>query len=127
MRDLVRLGSSALLVIAMMLVGGLVLWVGIPLAWLWIGSQIQGATDSLGAAVAAMLFGVILSIALVVPVLGWLSRKYGEIRVARGLDDTGGFVLEVVMVTTAAIAIVGFTIWFLVFSGTSPIPLNLSY
>jgi phage-related protein len=114
-------------VIAMMLVGGVVLWVGIPLAWLWIGSQIQGATDSLGAAVAAMMFGVISSIALMIPVLGWLSRKYGEIRVARGLDDTGGFVLEVVMVTTAAVAIVGFTIWFLVFSGTSPIPLNLSY
>ena len=126
MRDLWP-GSSAVLVIAMMLVGGLVLWVGIPLAWLWIGSQIQAATDSLGAAVAAMMFGVILSIALMVPVLGWLSRKYGEIRVARGLDDTGGFVLEVVIVTTAAIAIVGFTIWFLVFSGTSPIPLNLSY
>jgi hypothetical protein len=127
MRDLVRLGSSAALVIAMMLVGGVVLWVGIPLAWLWIGSQVQGATDSLGAAVAAMMFGVIVSIALMIPVLGWLSRKYGEIRVARGLDDTGGFVLEVVMVTTAAVAIVGFTIWFLVFSGTSPIPLNLSY
>lgn len=127
MRDLLRAGSSAVLVLAILVVAGLVMWVGIPLGWLWIGSQIQGETGSLGAAIGAMIFGVTVSIAAVIPVLGWLTRKYGELRVARGLDDTGSFVLEVVMVTTATLALVGFVAWFFLFSGSSPIPVQLSY
>jgi hypothetical protein len=126
-RDLVRMGASAIVVVGTMLVGALVLWIGIPLAWLWIASQIQVATDSLGAAVGAAMLGVVLSIAAVVPALGWLSGKYRELREARGLEDTGNFMLEVVMVTSAGIAIVLFSAWFFLFSGSSPIPLNLSY
>jgi hypothetical protein len=122
MRRVLGLGASAVLVVGMMLVGGLVLWVGIPLGWLWVGSQVQAATDNLGTAIVAMMFGVIVSIAAMVPVLGWLSRKYGELRAARGLEDTGTFVLEVVMVTTAGIALVAFGAWFFLFSGASPIP-----
>jgi hypothetical protein len=105
-----------------MLAGSLVLWVGIPLAWLWIGSQVQDATDSLGAAVAAMLVGVVVSIVLWLPVLSWLSDRYRRERVARGLDDTGNFALEVTMVLSAGIALVGFIGWFLLFSGATPLP-----
>jgi membrane protein implicated in regulation of membrane protease activity len=87
MRRLVQLGSSGLVLLLMMLIGGLVLWVGIPLAWLWIGSQIQAATGSLGAAVGAMLFGVVASIVILIPVLGWLSNKHRALLVARGHED----------------------------------------
>jgi hypothetical protein len=127
MGNLLRMGSSAIVVLAMLLVGGLVMWIGIPLGWLWIGSQIEGATHSLGAAVGAMFVGVVVSIAAVVPVLGWLTRTYRGLRVARGLEDTGDFVLEVVIVTTAGIAVVAFAIWFFAFSGASPIPVNVSF
>jgi hypothetical protein len=122
MRGLLRLGTSAVLLVGIMLAGSLVLWVGIPLAWLWIGSMIQHATDSLGAAIAAMLVGVVVSIILWVPVLGWLSDRYREARVSRGLDDTGTFALEVTMVLSAGIALVGFITWFLLFSGATPLP-----
>jgi hypothetical protein len=122
MRSLLRLGASAVLLVAIMLAGSLVLWVGIPLAWLWIGSQVQDATDSLGAAVAAMLVGVVVSIVLWLPVLSWLSDRYRRERVARGLDDTGNFALEVTMVLSAGIALVGFIGWFLLFSGATPLP-----
>ena len=47
---MLRTGGGAGLVVAIMIIGSLVLWVGTPLLWLWIGSQIQGATASLGAA-----------------------------------------------------------------------------
>jgi hypothetical protein len=122
MRSLLRLGASAVFLVAIMLAGSLVLWVGIPLAWLWIGSQVQDATDSLGAAVAAMLVGVVVSIVLWLPVLSWLSDRYRRERVARGLDDTGNFALEVTMVLSAGIALVGFIGWFLLFSGATPLP-----
>jgi hypothetical protein len=126
-RDLLRAGSSAIVVVLMMLAGGLVLWIGIPLAWLWIGSQVQAETGSLGAAIGSMMVGVVASIILMIPVLTWLSNKHRDLRVARGLDDVGHFALEVVMVTSATLAVVGFGVWFFLFSGASPVPINLRY
>ena len=35
--------------------------------------------------------------------------------------------LEHVMVASAVVAVVGFFVWFFGFSGSSPIPLNMSY
>ena len=49
-RTLLRNGTGAVLVVLIMFIGSLGLWVGTPLLWLWVGSQIQGATESLGAA-----------------------------------------------------------------------------
>ena len=57
-----------------MLGGGLVLWVGVPVGWLYIGSQIQASTGSLGTAMAAMMIGAIVSILVIVAMLGWLNR-----------------------------------------------------
>jgi hypothetical protein len=124
---LVRFGSSALLLVLIMFVGSLVLWIGIPLGWLWIASQVQSATDSLGAALGAALFGVVVSIALMIPVLNWLSNKHREVQIARGHQDTGHLVLEMVMVTSAGLAIVLFGAWFFLLSGSSPIPVDLHY
>ena len=53
----------------------------------------------------------------------WLSERYRHERTARGLEDTGHFALEVTMVLSAGIALVGFVAWFLLFSGAAPLPL----
>jgi bacteriorhodopsin len=127
MRDLLRAGSSAALLLTMMFVGSLVLWVGVPLAWLYIGSQVQAATDSIGTALGVMMLGVLVSIAILVPVLAWLNRKHIEMREARGLESHGQTALEAVLVVSAGFALVGFAAWFFLFSGSSPIPLNLGY
>ncbi len=127
MRGLLRLGAGALALVAMMLAGSLVLWVGIPLAWLWIASQIQGATSSLGVAIGAAFAGVGVSIAAMIPMLSWLSESYRRQRLARGLDDTGHLALEVVMVTSAIVAMVLFFAWFFLVSGSSPIPLEVGF
>jgi hypothetical protein len=68
-----------------------------------------------------------VSIALMVPVLSALSEAYRRTRVSRGLEDTGNFALEAVLVTTAGLVLVVFGAWFLLFAGTSPIPLNSSH
>lgn len=126
MRGLLRLGSSAILLLAIMAGGSLLLWVGVPVGWLWIASQFQAETGSLGGAVAIAMVGTVVSIVLVVRLLSALSAAYRRLRVARGLEDTGHFALEAVMVTTAGIALLAFSAWFFLFSGSSPIPLNLS-
>lgn len=101
---------------------GFMLWLGIPVGWLWVGSQVQTQTGSLGAAVAVMMVGVGISIALMIPVLGWLSERHRASRISRGLDDTGHLALEMVLVTSATITIVVFAAWFLFIAGGSPIP-----
>lgn len=122
MRDLLRAGWSALLLLAMMGLGGLVLWVGVPLGWLYVGSLVQGETGSLGAALAVMALGVAASIALVVSILGWLSRRHSHVRESRGLEGHGPVALEGLMAVSAMVALIGFVTWFLLFSGSSPIP-----
>jgi len=127
MRDLLRAGSSAVVLLAMMFLGSLVLWVGVPLGWLYVGSQVQASTGSIGTALGVMMLGVLVSIAILVPLLAWLNRKHVEMREARGLESYGQTALEAVLVVSAAVAIVVFAAWFFLFSGSSPIPLNLGY
>jgi heme/copper-type cytochrome/quinol oxidase subunit 2 len=120
MRNLLRAGVSGLLLVLMMLGAGLVLWIGVPVGWLWVGSQVQGATDSLGTAILVMLVGVVASIVAVVPILGWLNRKHLELRAARGLDTHGQTALEAVMTVSVTIAVVAFVVWFFVIAGPGP-------
>jgi hypothetical protein len=125
MRDLLRTGTGAVLVVLIMFIGSLVLWIGTPLLWLWVGSQIQGATSSIGAALGAMFVGVILTIAVLASILSKLSNVYRANRRARGLDDTGHYVLESVLVVSAGFTLAAFVIWFFFFAGTSPVPVGI--
>ena len=120
MRNLLRAGASGLILVLMMLGAGLVLWVGVPFGWLYVGSQVQGATDSIGTAILVMLVGVVVSIVAVVPILGWLNRKHLELRAARGLDTHGLTALEAVMTVSVAVAVVVFVVWFFVIVGPGP-------
>ena len=124
MRHHLRTGASALLLLSMF-AGSLVLWVGVPLAWLYVGSHIQGATNSVGAAMAAMFVGAVMSIALIASILARLNRKHVELREARGLDSYGQTALEAVLVVSAGCALVVFVVWFFGFSGAEPFPLEL--
>lgn len=108
----------------MMMIGNLVLWVGIPLGWLYIGSRVQTATGSVGAALLATAAGILVSIALMVPALGWLGRKHVEVQAARGLESHAQVALEAIMAITAGVALLAFVIWFLFFSGSSPLPIT---
>jgi len=124
---LLRTGAGAVLVILIMFIGSLVLWLGTPLLWLWVGSQIQGAGGSLGTALGAMFLGVILTIALVASILAKLSNIYRSNRQARGLADPGHLVLEGVLVVSAALTLTVFVVWFFFFAGTSPIPIGIQF
>jgi hypothetical protein len=115
-------GSSAVLMLAIMFIGSLVLWVGLPLGCLYLGSKVQDATHSVGAALVAMAGGVVVGIFAIVPLLGFLNRKHIEVRAARGLDDYGQAPLEGVLVVSAGVALVGFVVWFFFFSGAAPLP-----
>jgi hypothetical protein len=124
-RQLLRTGAGALLVVAIMFIGSLVLWIGTPLLWLWIGSQIQGQTSSLGAALGVMFVGVIATITALASLLSKLSNVYRANCQSRGLADPGHFVLEGVLVVSAGVTLAVFAVWFFLFAGTSPIPVGI--
>jgi|SRR5215210_241282 len=120
MRNLLRAGASGAILVVLMLGGGLILWIGVPVAWLYIGGRVQGATSSLGLTLLTMLVGVVASIAVIVPALSWLNLKHGALREARGLDSHGQTALEGIMTISALIAVVAFVIWFFIIEGPGP-------
>ncbi len=125
MRSLLRSGTGALLVVAIMFIGSLGLWVGTPLLWLWVGSQVQGATESLGTALAAAFLGVVVTVTLVASLLSRLSDVYRDNCLARGLNDPGPVMLEGVLVVSAGLTICAFVVWFFFLAGTSPVPIGI--
>ena len=114
----VSVGANAALVVLIMVVGSFVLWVGVPLAWLYIAGRIQGATDSVGAAIGAALLGATSSIIGLAWALARLNGLHQELQMRRGDQPTP--LLEMVMVVTAAVVLVGFILWFFVIEGPGP-------
>ena len=89
MRRALATGGSGALLILIMLGGGIVLWVGVPVGWLYIGSQIQASTGSLGTAMAAMMIGAIASILVIVALGLGLGVGFLPALLAAGLASFG--------------------------------------
>jgi len=124
-RTLMRNGVGAVLVVLIMFIGSLGLWVGTPLLWLYVGSQIQGATQSVSAALLAMFVGVIIQVTVLASLLARLSDVYRANCVARGQPDPGHGVLETVLVVSAGLTLTVFVVWFFLLAGASPVPIGL--
>lgn len=123
---MLRTGTGGVLVILIMFIGSFGLWIGTPLLWLWVGSQVQGATQSLGTAFAAAFAGAVATVVLLAWILAKLSDVYRANRRTRGLDDTGHVVLEGVLVVSAGLTVAGFVIWFFLLSGANPVPIDIN-
>jgi hypothetical protein len=126
-RRLLLTSESALLLIAIMLLGSLALWIGVPVGWLWVGSQLQALTASLEVALGTMMVGMTLTIAALVSVLSWLNRRHVELQEARGREVGDTTALEHTLVASATLAVVAYGVWFFGFSGSSPVPLNIGF
>lgn len=121
----------------------IVIGFGVPLLWVWIGSQLQGGsgTNVSFAVAIAILLGIIASYVGLLYVAGWVmarinpqlleQRQRGSSRQPwmRGMTDTRAVrpadrqmpALERVFVTTTIIVSIAFTIWLLFIAG-SPLP-----
>jgi hypothetical protein len=118
-------GPASVLLVLVMLAGCLFLWVGVPLGWLWIGSQVQSSA-SLGAALAVTMAGVV-TILLLVTVLSWINGWHAWLQESRHGQLPPNSALEVIFVVSAGVAVVGFAVWFFGFAGASPVPLNIGF
>jgi hypothetical protein len=121
--------------IALMALGGLMLWFGNPVIWLWIGSHTTGSQQGRMGPYLLVAFGILVSTVIVSLALSRLNRKYQTVtghestvrvrlpwlRSLRGEADSRPevTVLDFVLVTTAVSAILTFAFWFFVLAGSS--------
>lgn len=121
--------------IALMAVGSIFLWIGIPVGWLWIGSQVQsGSGQASFGLYLGVLLGIILSMVVVGRFLNRLNGAYGRLagsevvrvrlpwhRSLRGEDEgrPQRQILDVVMVISVMSAGFVFMVWFFFFAGSS--------
>jgi len=123
--------------VGLMVLGGLMLWFGNPVIWLWIGSQMSETQRASMGPYAVVALGILVSTILVAWGLVRVHNRYQEVsghiptvrvrlpwmRSLRGEEDARPevTVLDVIVVTTALLGIMAALIWFLGFAG-SPLP-----
>jgi hypothetical protein len=97
----------------------LTLWGPQPVAWLWVGGQVQGATGSVEPAIMVAFLGMLATLFFTLVVVKRLDHAWRLVRRAAGHPQSDGAV-ERVFVISAGIAVVLFSFWFLVIAGPGP-------
>ena len=109
--------AAALLVAETLLC--LSVWGPQPLAWLWIGSQVDYRLDSNMLGIVVAFFGILVSLFVTLSLASRLDRLWRLVRRAAGHDQREG-ALARIFGASAVIALVLFGIWFLVIQGPAP-------
>lgn len=126
------------LLIALMAVGSVFLWLGIPYLWIWGVSQSVDSSQPSFGPYMVVLIGIPVSMVLVGKLLSQLNDVYGrltrttaDVRVhtpwLKSMRDTPGTgrprqVIDVVMVISVSVALVLFGLWFLLFAEGGGLP-----
>ena len=124
--------AVAALLVLVMAVGSILMWLGVPVFWLWLASRIADSSQPSIGLYLLVLVGIIVSMALLGKGLGtvnqihmgitgtlpekreqtiWLRSMRGEREVRR---QTG--VLGLVMAWSVSVALLLFGIWFFLFA-----------
>lgn len=85
-----------------------------PLGWLWVGSQVDFATDSLSSGLAVAFVGTATTIIISV----WLGKRLERLWYSLRPDAREGpGLFETAFVISTVLAVIGFSLWFFVFAG----------
>ncbi len=125
---------AAAFVALLMLLLALSLWTAIPLAWLWIGSQLAATQFPSMGPYAVVLGGVIVSILCVAWILGHLNDLYMRLTGVRDVapirlgwmkslrdsqkTQVPPTVLETVIIGSVVLASIAMLIWFFTIAGS---------
>src|SRR6185295_13713709 len=127
--------ALAAVLIAVMAIGSILLWLGIPVGWLYLVSRlVKSSQPSMGPYVL-LLVGIPASMVVIGKGLSALNRTYANLmgtpsttrtrsawmKSMRGERESGRprSVLDVVMVWSVALALLCFGVWFFAFAGSS--------
>ena len=108
---------------------------GIPLAWVWVGAQVQGGTTPSATAIATVVIGCMASYGLVAVLAAWLKGRSQEQAAAarheryawnRSMRDEShtptetNFLENVLIVTTIVVGVIA-VVWFFLY-GSPGVP-----
>jgi hypothetical protein len=130
-------GMVAASLVLLMILGSLVLWLAVPLAWLWLASQIDGSLDASLKAYATVAVGVPTTMLALFWLLRQVDAAHQQItgsapskRLApawrRSLSEERDLhaptsALDTILAATAIVALIALAVWFFLFAG-SPLP-----
>jgi hypothetical protein len=125
----------SLLLIALMAIGSVVMWIGVPVALIYAASRLADSPKPSMGPYVLILVGLPLGMMAVGKLLGALDRYHGRVT---GLDDgrpeqaawmksmrgdrerkRRRSVLDTVMIVSVGVALLLFGIWFFAFAGSS--------
>jgi len=125
---------AAWALVALMAVGSVVMWIGVPVALIYVASKLADTPNPSMGPYLLVLIGLPIGMAVVGKALGALNRAHirltgaevdayrpGWTRSMRGerqVERRGG-VLDRVMIISVVIAGVAFAVWFFGFAGSS--------
>ena len=123
------------LLIVLMAVGSVLLWIGVPVGWLYLASRFTDSSQPSMGPYVMVLVGIPATMIVMGKLLAALDRAYGRVtgtasqtrvqaawhRSMRGdrRPTRPRSVLDVVMVCSVALAVVCFAVWFFLFAGSS--------
>lgn len=123
------------LLIGLMTVGSVLLWIGVPVGWLYLASRLTDSPQPSMGPYLLVLGGIPTTMVAVGKGLAVLDRTYGRVvgttpaaraqapwhRSLRGDRRAvrARSVLDVVMVLSVGLAVVCLAVWFFVFAGSS--------
>ena len=90
-----------------------------PLAWLWIGSQVDYLTGYVTAGISTVMLGCLASLMLTMALAKRVDHAWKLVRRAAGHRQERG-ALERIFAMSVGIALVLFAAWFLVIEGPGP-------
>ena len=124
-----------ILLIALMAVGSILLWLGIPIGVLYLASRLVKSSQPTMGPYVMVIVGIPVLMVIVGKGLSVLNRAYGDVmgtartdrvtvpwhRSMRGERDAGHrtTILDVVMIFSVGLALLAFGAWFFLFAGSS--------
>jgi hypothetical protein len=126
---------AALALIALMGLGSILLWLAVPVGWIYLASKMVKSSQPTMGPYVMVLVGIPLTMVVVGKLLSRLNRVYGEVtgttpevrvrmpwmRSMRDERESGPprTILDVVMVVSVGLALLCFGVWFFLFAGSS--------
>jgi hypothetical protein len=97
----------------------LTLWGPQPVAWLWVGSQMDYQTGSVTLGIATAFAGMIATLMLTLALATRMDRVWRILRRAAGHEQQEGM-LPRIFAVTAVVAGIAFLFWFVIVEGPTP-------